>query len=134
MLSLKAIGVVELHGGMHGQANGTERGAIAQALKRRFGGLPERNSRDARVTLSGIVDIPRIIGSVSGQVSGVLIEGSNGLTIQGEEIHDIIFVKRPGIFNQDDIAIVRGGGSGDTGAIVPEEFFLLFFSRIANFP
>ncbi len=107
-LSVKAIGVVELHGGMHGQANGTERGAITQPLKRRFGGLPERNSRDARVTSSGVVDIPRIIGSISGQVGGVLIEGSNGLTIQGAEIHDIVFVKRPGIFSQDDIAIVRG--------------------------
>lgn len=40
------------------------------------------------------VDVPRVIGSVGGKMSRVGIEGSNGLTIQGTEIYDVIFIER----------------------------------------
>lgn len=80
-LSAKAVGMVELHGGMHGQVKRTQRGSITQAFKRCFGGLSERNSGNAALTSGSLVDVPCIIGSISSKMGGIVTEGNAELAV-----------------------------------------------------
>src|SRR5438876_2466646 len=88
------------------------------------------NGSNATMTSRRVVDIPRIEGGICGDMGWKLLKGDNGLLIQRTEIGDIAFIEWLGIFGQDHIAIVRGGGSGDAGAISPNEFFFLFDGSI----
>lgn len=49
------------------------------------------------------------------------------------EIPDVVCIERSGVFSQDDIAVVRGGGSSNARAVAPEEFFLFFGRAIGEF-
>jgi len=127
--SAKAMGVVERDGGMHGQATGTTRSAISQASERGCGRLSEGDGGEAAVASSGIRDVPCSRSSSSSKRRGILIEGSNDLTMEGANRRDVLFLERLGLCSQHHIASVGGSGSGDAGARAPKEFvlFLRFF-------
>lgn len=72
------------------------------------------------------VDVPCIRGSISSKMRRILIEGGDGLTIQGAERRQSILVERLGLFGENHIPRVRSGGSGDARTVAPEEFVLLF--------
>ena len=129
-LSTVAVGMVELGGGVHGQANGATRNAIRQASEGRSALLLERDSRNAAVTSCRLVDIPRIKGRISGQMGGKVVEGHNGLLIQGAKVGDIAFIERLGVVGQHDSAIVSYGADRHPGTIAPKEFFFLLGGAI----
>lgn len=104
-----ARGMIELDGGMHGQTDGTTRSAISQASKGSLGWLSERDSSDAVVTSSGFMDIPRIVGRITDEVSWELIESDDGLVIERAERRDIIFVEWLGLFGEHDRTILVNG-------------------------
>ena len=125
-LSAEAVGVVEGDGWVHGQADGAERSAIAQALTRRFAGLSERNGGNAVVTSGCLVNIPCIIGCIGCEMSRILPKGEANLMMERTEIRHVAFIKRLGVLCQHDIAVIGSSGSGNARAIAPKEFFLLF--------
>jgi hypothetical protein len=116
-LGAVAVGVIELLGWMHGQANGAAWRPVSQASERDFAGLVERNRSNPSMPDGSFVDVPGIIGGVSCQVSRVLIEGRDGLAIEETEIRHIPLIEGLGVLGQHDIAVVRGGGSSDARAI-----------------
>ncbi len=118
-LSTVAVGMVELERGMHGQADGTTRSAVSQASKGRFAVLIERNRRNAALTGCRLVDVPRIIGRIGRQIGGKLVEGHDGVLIQGTKIGDIAFVEGLSVVGQHDGAIVSDGTHRDARAIAP---------------
>lgn len=72
---------------MHTQADGTERGAIR--LKSRFGMSIERDSSDAAVTNSSIVDVPCIISGIGSQMGRELTQSESSLLIQRTKVRHI---------------------------------------------
>jgi len=123
-LSAKAMGVVERDGGVHGQATGTERGAISQASKGRFGRLSEGDSGDAALASGSFINVPCIRSSISGKMGGIRTEGSNDLAMEGAERRDIVLVERLGLCSQDHIARVRGRSRCNARTVAPKQFFL----------
>jgi hypothetical protein len=111
---------------MHRQTDRTTRRAVRQTRKRSFAVLVERNSPNAPMTCRSFIDVPGIIGRISCQMSRILLESMNGLAVERAEVRDIAFIERLSVLGQDDIAVVRGGGSSDTRAVAPKQFFLLF--------
>lgn len=113
---------------MHRQANGAKRSAIGQASKGSFGWFSEGNRSDASMTSRVFRDIPRVISGIGSQMGRELMERVNGLAVERFEICHISFIEGLGELGQDHIAIVRGRGSGDAGAVAPEQFLFLVLS------
>src|SRR5712691_10643699 len=76
-----AVGRVELFRGMHGQADGATRRAVRQASERRFALLVERQRRDAAMTSGRLRDIAGILGRISREIGGKLVQGQQRLPI-----------------------------------------------------
>lgn len=129
-LGSKAIGVVELHGGMHRQADGAARSAISQASKGGLGRFSEWDSGDAPMASGGFVDIPCIISSISGEIGWEVIECKNGLMVKRAKIRDVIVVEGVSVFGKHNGSILGDDGGSNTGPIAPDEFFLLFCRAI----
>jgi hypothetical protein len=129
-LSLRAVGVIELDGGMHGQADGTTRSAISQASKGYLGSLSEGDSGDASMASGSFLSIPGIRGGIPDEVGGELIEGKSGLAVKWAEKRDVVFVERLSVFGQDNGSILGNDGGSNTSARAPDEFFLLFRGAI----
>src|SRR6266567_1791756 len=84
-----------------------------------------RNRCDAAVEGRPLVDRPRIKSRISSEMSGEVLEGDDGLLIQGAEIGDIAFIEGSCIFGEHHIAIIRSSGSRHPRAVAPDEFFFL---------
>ena len=78
-----AIGVSVAEGGMHAQTDGTQRHAIG--VKSGLGVSIEGHGGGAAMKNGRLVDVPRIRGSVSHQVGRELIEGEDGVAIEGRK-------------------------------------------------
>ncbi|HVU67162.1 MAG TPA: hypothetical protein VHD63_08540, partial [Ktedonobacteraceae bacterium] len=125
-LSAKAIGVLELRGGIHRQAKRAEWGSIGEARKRRFGRLPEGNSSHASMTSSGFIHVPGIRSRIANDVGRKLLESQDRLMGERAKKRDIVGVEGLSVFSKHDGSILGDDGGSDAGAVAPEEFFLLF--------
>ena len=125
-----AIGVLEVGGGMHGQADGTQRDALGGALVLRMPMLIERDGGHPSAKDAGLVDIPGIKGGIGGDMGGKAVQDGEGLQIKRHEVGDVVLVERLGVLGQDHIAVLRQRGTGDAGAIAPEILFDLFGGAI----
>lgn len=56
-----------------------------------------------------LIDVPRIIGGISGEMDRILIEGDNRLLVQRTKVRNISFIKRKGVFSKDNGPIVSSG-------------------------
>ncbi len=117
-----AIGVIELPGWMHEESFGASWGSISIPCKGGFAVLVERNCADASMSNRTFIDIPRIIGRITGNMGGKLIERDDRLLVERAKIRDIAFIERLGVFGKDDSSIVNDGGDGNSRPISPNEF------------
>lgn len=120
-----AVGMIEPEGRMHAQADGTQWHAISVAFVDRMAMLVERHGGDAAQAKRVLMNVPRIKGRISCEIGGELIERNDGLLVEGAIIRDIVLVERLGLFGQDDIPIVRGGGCCHSRAVAPHVLFFL---------
>ncbi|HET7637680.1 MAG TPA: hypothetical protein VFK47_02975, partial [Ktedonobacteraceae bacterium] len=93
--------------------------------------LVERHGRDAAQAQGILMNVPGIKSGIGGQMDGELLERHDGLLGERAILRHIVGIEGLGVFSQDDIAVVRGGGSGDAGAIAPEVFFFHFRGAIS---
>src|SRR5450631_1009050 len=126
-----AVGMSVVEGRMHAQTNWTQRNHIE--IKDGFGMLIERNGSNPTMTGCRFIDIPRIIGSISGHMGWKLLKGNHRLLVERAVIGHIAFIEGLGVFGQHHIAIVWGRGSGDARAVSPDEFFFLCDGSIGLF-
>jgi hypothetical protein len=127
-LGARAVGLGEWNGGMHGQDDGATGSAISRASKGRRRRRSQRNSGDAMVPGSSLMDVPHIGGGITDEGGGELGEGNDGLIGKRTERHDVIPGKGLSVFGEDNISILGTDGSSKASARAPEEF-LLFFGR-----
>ena len=130
-LSTIAIGVPEEKAGNHAQAFGAARNAIRITEVVRLGMGIEGNSSNAAMMGGFLIDVPCVIGSISGQMSGKSGKGKSSLIIEGTEVGDITLVEGQGIFSEHHIAVVGSSGSGDAGTIAPDELFRFFRGAVS---
>lgn len=82
---------------------------------------------------SSLMDVPRIVGRITDEGGGEVVEGNDGLVGERAEGRDVIGVERLGVFGEHDGSIRGNDGSGDAGARAPKEFFLFFGRAISVF-
>jgi hypothetical protein len=79
---------------MHAQPFGADGNPISIALILRMAVLVEGNGSHPFAVGNGLIDVPRIKGGISGDVSGELLKSGNCLNVEGKEIADIALVER----------------------------------------
>jgi hypothetical protein len=120
-----ALGMLELVGRMHAQADGTQRSAIGIALIHWMSMLIERNGGNTSATHTGLIGVPGVEGSISGDMDGKGMEHGDRLDVKRHKVGDVVFVEGQGGVGQHHIAVDRISGGCDAGAVAPDEF--LFF-------
>src|SRR5437588_9651373 len=88
------------------------------------------NSHDAVAVGTRLVDIPRIVSGISGDMQGKEPEHGHRLDVDAQKITDIAGVEGLGEIGKDHIAVVRRGRGGDAGAVAPQVFFALLGGAI----
>src|SRR5579885_674530 len=125
-LSAVAIGMGEEKAGNHAQAHVATWHPIRITAATQQGMGIEGNSRNASVMNGSLVHIPGIEGGIGSQMGRDVRKRQHSTLGERLKIGHIPFIKRQGPFSEHDIAIVGGGGSGNPGAIAPDELFFLF--------
>jgi hypothetical protein len=126
----RASGMSGAKRGSHAQTDGTQRHPIR--INDGWGVRIERNGGDPAMSSRCIRDRPCIRGGISSYMRWKLVEGRSSLAVQWLEGGHIPFMEGLSVFSEDNIAVVRGGCSGHTGARAPEEFLLLFRGAIGE--
>jgi len=54
---------------------------------------------------NGLIDVPKIVSGISGEMSRQLLGGYDGLVEEGAKIGDIGFIERPGVLGEHGITI-----------------------------
>jgi hypothetical protein len=93
----------------------------------------ERDSGHAATTSYHIIDIPCIIGRVSGNMRRKVRKGQGAVVIERMKGGNISFVEGLGRLGENHITVVGSGSSGDARAIPPDEFLFLFDGSISEF-
>jgi hypothetical protein len=89
----EAIGMPELVSGMHAQALRASRSAIGVAWHLVVGMLVERDGGNASTRCAGLVGVPAVEGSISGDMDGKGSEHGDGLDVEWHKIGDIVFIE-----------------------------------------
>ena len=84
----------------------------------------ERDGGDALAGGSALITIPRIEGSIGGDMRGKAAQGCHRLHVERKEVRDVAFIERLGVLGEDDIAIDRIGATGDPSAVAEQAFLL----------
>ena len=92
--------------------------------------LVERNGGHAGTCGTGLVNVPGIIGSISGDMDGKSHEHGHGLDVEGREVGHVPFIEGQGEISQHDIAIDGIGGCCHARAVAPDVFFFFFGGAI----
>jgi hypothetical protein len=125
-----AIGMLELVRGVHAQAARTEGGAIRIAFVDGMRMLVERNGGHPGTCGTGLVDVPGVIGSISGDMDGKSREHGHGLDVQRREVGHIAFIEGQGEVSQHDIPVDGIGGCRHARAVAPDVFLFFFGGAI----
>ena len=92
--------------------------------------LVERNGGHPRTCGTGLVDVPGVIGSISGDMDGKSHEHGHGLDVERREVGHIAFIEGQGEISQHDIAVDGIGGCRHARAVAPDVFLFFFGGAI----
>ncbi len=92
--------------------------------------LVERNGGNASTCSTGLVDVPGVISSISGDMDGKSHEHGHRLDVERREVGHVPFIEREGEISQHDIAVDRVDGGCHARAVPPDVFFLFFGGAI----
>ena len=67
----------------------------------------EWNGRKAWPVGHRFIDVPIVIGGISGDPGGKLVEGHHGTPEEGTKIGDVGFVEGQGVLGEQDVSIHR---------------------------
>jgi hypothetical protein len=84
----------------------------------------EWNGCQSPLIRAGLIHVPSVISCISGNINRLLVQGLNHILIQWEIMRDIGRIEWLGIFGQNHIPIISGGGCNDARAVSPEIFLL----------
>lgn len=129
----KAIGMLEREGRMHAQAFGAVRGAIGIARHLLVPMRVEGNSGDALPVRHRLIDVPEVVGRISGDMGGVLIESDDSTLEERTKRGDIGSIERQGVLSEGHIAIHGVSAGSDARAIAKEADLFLFRGAIGLF-
>jgi hypothetical protein len=125
-----AVGMLELVGGMHTQADGAQRRPISVTRIDRMRMLIEGHGGDARARRTGLVGVAGIESGIGSDMQGQGHQHRHGLEGERREIGDIPFVERQGIVSQHHITVDGISGCRHPRAVAPHEFLFLFRGAI----
>src|SRR5258708_5712080 len=132
-LSTKAVGVLKEEGGMHAQAFGAAWSSIGVAWDFFVTMGIEWDGGDALSVSDRLIDVPKIVSGIGGDISRELMGGHDGLVEEGTKIGDIGFIERQGVLGQHDIAIDRISGCRHARAVAKQTFLFDFGAAIRLF-
>ncbi len=92
--------------------------------------LVERNGGNTATCGTGLVDVPGVIGGISGDMDGKSREHGHGLDVERRKVGDISFIERQGEISQHDITVDGIGGCCDARAVAPDVFLFFFGGAI----
>src|SRR4051812_18913119 len=103
--------MVKLVGSKHAQSSLTAWRAVGLTVGKRMSTSIERNSCNAALFGTGLVDIPIIKGRISGHMARTKTQGRDHLLVKWMIIGHIVFVEGLSILSQDEIPILGKDGT-----------------------